>query len=349
MRKILGIETSCDETGISIIQDNQDGTYLLLSHALASQTEIHKEYGGVYPMMAKRAHIENLPLMLKRALEKAGNPKIDAIAVTYGPGLSPCLWTGINFATELSKECDANLIPIDHIEAHILMGLIEHSENTFSLPKEDPFPALAVIVSGGHTQIILMKAIGSYQVIGETVDDAAGEALDKTARILGLEYPGGPAIYREAQLYEGPVYDIELPRPMLHSDNYDLSFSGLKTAVLYDHKKRGEERDSKEYIREMAHEIQSSMFETLTKKTVRASKEHNPKTIILGGGVSANQTLRETLEDGLNELSDPPQLLVTDPEMATDNGIMAAIAGALKKESLPPGSAIEADPNLRLQ
>ena len=212
---ILGIETSCDDTGIAIVEGKGKPwpNFRILSNVVASQIEVHKKYGGVYPTLAKREHIVNLPIVLKAALKKAKlkekNLKIDAVAVTYGPGLSPCLWTGINFAKELAKKYNIPLIPVDHMEGHLLVGLFT------GLPKRDlgkTFPAVVLLVSGGHTQLLLMRGIGKYELLGETRDDAAGEAFDKTARMLGLSYPGGPAI---AKLAAMPKLGLGVPKPSL--------------------------------------------------------------------------------------------------------------------------------------
>ena len=286
---ILGIETSCDDTGIAIVegQGKTWPSFRILSNVVASQIEIHKKYGGVYPNLAKREHIINLPFVLKEALKKAKvsqkNPKINAIAVTYGPGLSPCLWTGINFAKELAKKYNVPLIPIDHMEGHLLVGL-------FTSPVQNQkktFPAIALLVSGGHTQLLLVKGIGKYELLGETRDDAAGEAFDKTARILGLPYPGGPAIAKLTAMPKlglgVPKRDlgINLPRPMIHTKDFDFSFSGLKTAVLYDYQKRTKKvRESKEYVRAMAKEIQQAIIDVLLQKTLKATQQYKAKSII---------------------------------------------------------------------
>ncbi|MCH8244352.1 tRNA (adenosine(37)-N6)-threonylcarbamoyltransferase complex transferase subunit TsaD, partial [Patescibacteria group bacterium] len=279
--KILGIETSCDDTGIAIIEGKGKSWphFRILSNVVASQIEVHKKYGGVYPTLAKREHIASLPIVLKAALKKAKlkekNLKIDAVAVTYGPGLSPCLWTGINFAKELAKKYNIPLIPVDHMEGHLLVGLFSQSIENFQTNQKHIFPAIALLVSGGHTQLMLVKAIGKYKLLGETRDDAAGEAFDKTARMLGLSYPGGPEIAKLAAMPKlglgvpKPSLGIDLPRPMLYTKDFDFSFSGLKTAVLYDYKKRTKKvRESKEYIRAMAKEIQQAIIDVLLKKTI---------------------------------------------------------------------------------
>ncbi len=330
---ILGIETSCDDTGVSVIKLHSKKSkkkalsfsdFDILADEISSQTEIHTTYGGVFPAMAKREHQKALVPLLIKALKKANllkenkkgldnkkilrvqkilernpeifntlkeffkkysTPEINEIAVTFGPGLEPCLYTGVNLSKALSSYWDIPVSGVNHIEAHILSNWLSPIEKV-------EFPAVALVVSGGNTQIIEMHEIGKYKIIGETRDDAAGECLDKTARILGLPYPGGPIIAKRAKEFKKAKYNISLPRPMLHDKNYDFSFSGLKTAVLYDFKKRTEkERADKDYINEMAHEIQNAVINVLTFKTMKAARELKAKSVIIGGGVSANKEL----------------------------------------------------------
>src|SRR3989344_3139284 len=278
--KILSIETSCDDTAITIMEAKggiQDASFKILANISNSQIKIHTEYGGVYPMVAKREHIKNLPILLKQALKKAklGKKKkpVDVVAVTYGPGLEPALWTGIVFAKELAKKWGVPLIPVNHMEGHILSPFGK-SKGKFTIPKID-FPILSLLVSGGHTELIFSKNWMQYKIIGETLDDAAGEAFDKVARMMNLPYPGGPEISKLAEevrvkekqslqndslgvLSQSPRKfstenflcpspsllprvpetthlreSIKLPRPMIYSKNFDFSFSGLKTAVFY--------------------------------------------------------------------------------------------------------------------
>jgi len=355
--KILGIESSCDDTGIAVVQGQGKSwpRFHILSNIVASQTEVHKKYGGVYPSLAKREHIINLPIVLKEALKKAKipqkNPKIDAIAITYGPGLSPCLWTGINFAQKLAQTWQVPLIPVDHMEGHLLVGL-------FSKKQDKPkFPAIVLLVSGGHTQLLLMQKIGEYQLLGETRDDAAGEAFDKTARILKLPYPGGPEIARLAAMttksslsFTKEKLSIALPRPMLHTKDFDFSFSGLKTAVLYDYQKRTRKiQKSKEYTEAMAQEIQQAIIDVLLKKTLKAAQQYNAKIVILGGGVSANNELRKQLKRKLKK--EKITLFLPQKSLATDNGVMPALVGyfSFLKRSYPKNpETIAAHPNLLL-
>jgi len=348
--KILGIETSCDDTGIALLEiDEQKNPYFcILANDIASQIKVHQKYGGVYPMLAKQEHQKNLPIVLKKVLKETRNPAIDAIAVTYGPGLSPCLWTGLNFAQDLAKKWDIPLIPVDHMEGHLLISLLREDGH---MPK-DAFPAMALLVSGGHTQLILVKSIGKYQIIGETRDDAAGECFDKTARILGLPYPGGPQIAAQAATYkiQDTKYKIQLPRPMIHTKDYDFSFSGLKTAVLYQYQAQdAKERKTKAYIQAMAAEIQQAIVDVLVYKTIKAAKEYKAKNVILGGGVSANDELRKQLESKTKDLA--MQLFVPPKHLSTDNGAMIALAGYfnfINKKATKKWDQLKADPNLRI-
>lgn len=354
------------------IKGEKNPSFELLSNIVASQVDVHQEYGGVYPALAKREHNKNLPIVLKQAIATtavAGTTPATAIAVTYGPGLSPCLWAGLTFAQDLAKEWGVPLIPVDHIEGHLLIALLKEDG---TIPK-DIFPAIALIVSGGHTQLVLMKAVGKYEIIGETRDDAAGECFDKTARILGLPYPGGPAIAREAEKINfgnrgawarrpsearaggtrfSKILSSEprLPRPMMHTKDYDFSFSGLKTAVLYNHQARPKkEQKSKTYVRAMAAEIQQAIIDVLIHKTMKAAKEYGAKSVILGGGVSANDELRRLFEVKLQTLGIP--LLAPPKNLSTDNGLMIALAGYFthKSDSYEKNpEKIEARPTLRL-
>ena len=226
--RIIGIETSCDDTGISIVEakGRKNPSFRMLANNVASQIKVHQKYGGVYPNLAKREHETNLPIVIAQTLKEAKlnplHPALDALAVTYGPGLSPCLWTGLTVAQELAKQWNVPLIPVNHMEGHLLISLFTDS------PKPglgDIFPAVALLVSGGHTQLVFVSALGKYTILGETRDDAAGECFDKTARILGLPYPGGPAVAAKAALAGKPALSIKLPRPMMTKKDYDLSFS----------------------------------------------------------------------------------------------------------------------------
>ena len=347
---ILAIETSCDDTAIAIVEA-KNNKFKVLSNIVSSQIEVHKPWGGVFPSLAKREHEKNLPLVLRKALReiRRGRTSMDFIAVTVGPGLDPCLWTGVNFAKDLAKQWGLPVIPVNHIEAHMFVSIAD-SKSKFQISNfKKCWPAIALVVSGGHTQLILVKGIGKYKILGETRDDAAGECLDKVAKILGLGYPGGPIVANEASKSreEGRGRSsslINLPRPMINTGDYDFSFSGLKTAVLYDFKKRKpQERKNPEYIRAMCREVQQAVIDVLLKKTAKAVREYGVKTIILGGGVSANTELRKQFKKRFNNVLVPPR------KFSTDNAAMIAIAGyynrnhATKKYDL-----IKAKPNLRI-
>jgi N6-L-threonylcarbamoyladenine synthase len=368
--KILAIETSCDDTGIAVLEISKKGDFTVLSNVVSSQA-IHQNYGGVFPAMAKREHQKNIIPVFKKALKEANllesgetacdakelekildheaelfkqivpffqktkKPDIDAIAIVNGPGLEPCLWVGVNFARAISMVWNIPLIPVNHIESHILVNILEN-------PKIN-FPALSLVVSGGHTQLILVKKIGNYKIVGETRDDAAGECFDKCAKILGLGYPGGPLISKMAKEFKGKK-TIALPRPMMNTNDYDFSFSGLKTAVLY--KDRDTKKKGKKYNIEMAHEVQDAIVDVLLKKTFKAAKDLNVKTIILGGGVSANQELRsrfaaECKTEKLGFIAPPPHL-------STDNALMSAVTGYFHKNKKASWKTLEADANLRV-
>ncbi|MDP4009045.1 MAG: tRNA (adenosine(37)-N6)-threonylcarbamoyltransferase complex transferase subunit TsaD [bacterium] len=361
---ILGIETSCDDTGIAIIEGaEQEGElrFRILAHNVSSQASLHAPYGGIYPSLAKREHEKNLPLVLSQALKEAKlssvSPKIDAISVTVGPGLSPCLWSGVNFANNLAAQWSLPLIPANHIEGHILVSLLREEEDFFILPRDASlFPMLSLIISGGHTQLVLAKAFGAYEIIGETRDDAAGECFDKTARILGLSYPGGPAIAQQAELWRAKhtaqiqksKFEIKLPRPMEHTKDYDFSFSGLKTAVLYDYQSRPEEeRKSSEYVQEMAYNIQEAIADVLVKKTMQAARTLGVASVVLGGGVAANTRIKAKLSSTLSQEMSETKFFASKPSLSGDNGLIPAIAG-LAHASQKTSAPLEANPNLRV-
>jgi len=316
---ILGIETSCDDTGIALVKVSKKKrpTFKILSNIVSSQIKVHKKYGGVVPNLAAREHLKNIKPTLKQALKQANKTiqDIDAIAVTVGPGLIPSLLVGVHFAKTLAYKYDKPIIPVNHIEAHILSVLAE---------KNIQYPAIALAVSGGHTQLVLIKKPKNYKILGETRDDAAGECFDKVAKLLKLDYPGGPEISKQAEKCKKS--NIELPRPMINQKNYDFSFSGLKTAVLYKTKKE------KINVPEMAKETQQAIIDVLKSKTMKAAKEYKAKTVILAGGVAANKELRKQLK-----------ALIPDFSLCTDNGAMIAIAGYFNK----PGKII-ANANLRI-
>ena len=365
---MLAIETSCDETAISIIETEDGKTIKVLGNKVLSQIDIHKEYGGVFPMLAKREHARAIVPLLLTVLEEAGmkkktsrhvlehplrdefqeimerepdmyaafinelpsvnTPEIDAILVTSGPGLEPALWVGINFAKALSMIWKKPIIPVNHMEGHMISSMLLAKDGDLEIPDVE-FPVIGLLVSGGHTELVLMKGWGVYEIIGETKDDAAGEAFDKVARILGLPYPGGPEISKLAEQGTPGVY--QLPRPMLRSKDYDFSFSGLKTSVLYLVKKLVEESGplSDEARANIACEFEEAATEVLVEKTVRAGEEYGAKTILLGGGVSANKRLRAKLATRVAEALSAT-LYIPSTDLSTDNALMIAVAGLLK-------------------
>ncbi len=343
---ILGIETSCDDTCISLlkgtIQNEKIEKIEIIENKISSQIKIHEKYGGVYPSLAKREHEKNLSLIFNKIIKKN---KIDYIAVTVGPGLDPCLWTGINFAEKIKKTFKAPIIPINHIEAHLIISFFSLKEKFLFLNKDVYLPAIGLIASGGHTILTLIKKINCYKIIGSTRDDAAGECFDKTARILGLGYPGGPAISLKSKEWKKRNLNskIKLPRPMIHSKNFDFSFSGLKTAVLYNYQATPTKtKKSEKYIEEMANEIQDSINDVLIKKTLAAVEKYKAKSIILGGGVTSNKSLQNRFKKESKEVKTffPPG------KLQMDNAVMIAVAGFYKKPLIM--KKIKASPNLKL-
>ena len=310
---ILGIETSCDETGIALYDSNKG----LLGHTLHSQIDLHAEYGGVVPELASRDHIRYIIPLINQLLNKTSIAKeaINAIAYTAGPGLSGALLVGSTVGESLSCALGIPSIPVHHLEGHLLAPMLEDTKPVF--------PFLALLVSGGHTQIIHVKQIGQYDIVGDTLDDAAGEAFDKTAQLLGLGYPGGAALSKLAESGK-PKYD--LPKPMLHSKDFDFSFSGLKTAVLTLVKKQPELTDT--IKANIAASFQESITEVLIFKTLKAMNSLNLNQIVVSGGVGANKQLREKLTKSSQENNF--QLFFPSLEFCTDNGAMIALAGYLR-------------------
>ncbi|MEK7614304.1 MAG: tRNA (adenosine(37)-N6)-threonylcarbamoyltransferase complex transferase subunit TsaD [Patescibacteria group bacterium] len=452
--RILAIETSCDETGVSIIEAKGGLTkpyFTVLANITASQIPLHNKYGGVFPMMAKREHSKNLAPILEQVLkesilwrdnlrlttndlqlktklqkiltrepeltealipllQKIKKPKVDAIAVTYGPGLEPTLWVGINFAKALSLVWNIPIIPINHMEGHIFSALLaQEKSKTQNLKRKtlrDPlqvtsyklqvprFPTLALLISGGHTELVLMRDWFKYKIIGETRDDAVGEAFDKVARMLGLPYPGGPYISALAKIsrkdtertrknaektFYSPVSSLrnsalslrqsarqlvlgssaskyKLPRPMLYSKDFDFSFSGLKTAVLYlirnltkNHSSVLQNTRMKQMI---AREFEDAVVEVLAVKTLLALQKYKAKTLILGGGVAANEKIRQTIKKGV-EINFPNCAVYLPQKTLTgDNAIMIAVAGYFrskeKNKKARSEKSIRANGNLSL-
>jgi N6-L-threonylcarbamoyladenine synthase len=377
--KILGIETSCDETGVCLIETQESNSEIILTilgNQLYSQIEKHKEFGGVFPMLAKREHAKNLvPLLeacLKEAdlwspfptLDKAGwhsddravekkiqeilsreyelfddliklletieKPEIDAIAVTNGPGLEPALWVGVVFAKALNQAWNIPIIPTNHMEGHIVVSALDKLESKNKLQfviKETKYPAIALLISGGHTQLVLIKNNLNYEIVGGTRDDAVGEAYDKVARMLGLPYPGGKIIsdlaQKEKAEFPNKKTPYPLPRPMIKSSDLNFSFSGLKTAVLYTIKKIPEITTN--IKQEIALEFENSVLDVLENKTSQAIEEYNPQTLIIGGGVSANTMIKIRLEKVCQKYG--LKFLTPEISASTDNALMIAVAG----------------------
>lgn len=361
--KILAIETSCDETGIALIESDAQGQTRpvrsggsnginVLANLVSSQIETHRPFGGVVPNLAKREHEKNLPILWQglksiprwRSLSRDTFSDLDLIAVTQGPGLAPCLWTGVNFAQKIAKDLNKPLVGINHLKGHIYINILEHKIT---------YPVLSLIVSGGHTQLVFSKKLGHYQIIGETLDDAAGEAFDKVAKLLKLPYPGGPEISKLA--IKGNPSRFEFPRPMLNSKNFDFSFSGLKTSVLY--LVNGMNANKKplklttQNKADVAASFEQAVVDVLVYKTLLATKKLNPKTLVLGGGVAANKKLRETLELKFKKEFPLVTCLLSPVAFTGDNALMIALATLAEHKLLKPlknPSDLKAEANLRL-
>ncbi len=323
-KTILAIETSCDDTGLALVSAEggfSEPKFKVIKSFVSSQIKVHRPFGGVVPNLAKREHIKNLPLLFKKlGVSRADIKKTDAVAVTVGPGLEPALWAGINFAEELSRELGKPLIGANHLEGHLYSYLLRRKVGAPTKASElsKTFPAVALLVSGGHTAILLMKNIKEWKILGETRDDAAGEAFDKVARMLELPYPGGPEI--ESLAKKGNNAAIEFPKPMLNQKNYDFSFSGLKTSVFY-YLRDTEKKKSKADI---AASFQKAVIDVLIAKTSRAAKEHKVRSLILCGGVAANKTLRKELKRAATKL----KMNFFVPAMKYNNDNAAMIAAA---------------------
>ena len=408
--KILAVETSCDDTGIAILECPKTGRPKILADLVSSQIKIHAPWGGVVPTLAKREHQRNLlplliqafkksnlllpeqalrlrgaskakyfipfdsparrsrsgnkiktildrePELLKKLLpflEKYQKPNIDYIAVTIGPGLEPALWVGVNFARALSAYWNLPIIPINHIEGHIAAAFAADgkSRGTYNLQATTYkllFPAICLVVSGGHTELFLMKKNGRYELLGETRDDAAGEAFDKAAKMLNLGYPGGPAIFRQAEKWKSQIpnpksqinpklqttnYKLQtnLPRPMLNSGDFDFSFSGLKTALLYQLQKMSK-KEIKEKTPAFCAEFPQAAVDVLVSKTVQAAKKFYAQTVLLAGGVAANVLLRKTLDEKLKKELPVVKFFSPAPRFCTDNAMMVGLAAWQKTQ-----------------
>jgi len=414
--RILSIETSCDDTAITIFKAKggiENASFEILANNSNSQIKIHRPHGGVFPALAKREHIKNLPIVLDRVLApllnkegvEGGNSKkhhlaystppqrggrknlssakpVDLIAVTSGPGLEPSLWSGIVFAKELAERWNVPLIPVNHMEGHIL-SVFGKNKGKFKIKKLE-MPILSLLVSGGHTELVLTRKWLKYEIIGQTLDDAVGEAFDKVARMLGIPYPGGPEISKLAERLRkirysregsiaqadepsiairqqanmraesGRIPDFSLPRPMLHSKDFNFSFSGLKTAVLYlirDLKKENPNILQNDKMKSaIALEFENAAIESLIHKTNKALEKYKVKTLIVGGGVSANKHLQSEIKKIVKNKK--IKLLLPKKGLSADNSIMIGIAGYLNylknKKKVPKLSKIKADGNLKL-
>lgn len=338
--KILAIETSCDETAAAVIEGSprSEGNPRIKSNALASQAKIHGLFGGVVPEVAARNHVPAIIPLIELALSQAKVKlkEIDYIAVTQGPGLITSLMVGVETARTLGLVLRKPVLPINHLEAHIYASFVE---------KKIRFPALILTVSGGHTMLVLMKAHGNFKILGETLDDAAGEAFDKSARLLGLSYPGGANLSKLAR--NGSPLAFDFPRPMIKKDNLSFSFSGLKTAVFYEvikHKKLTAKLKA-----DIAASTQQAIVESLLAKLNKAIKKFRPKTIMLGGGVAANKLLRkEFVKSAKNHKI---RYSIPKPEYCTDNAAMIGLAAyyRLRNKKIKADNRFDADPQLVLK
>lgn len=331
--RILGIESSCDETAIAIL--NGEGDNLTIERSIVlSQIQTHEKYGGVVPEVAAREHLEAMFPMLDREVPFDG-AGIDAVAVTAGPGLAPALRVGVQTAKTLAWAWNKPLVPICHLEGHVYAAWLGESQPVF--------PSLCLIVSGGHTELVLMIGHGEFKRIGETLDDAAGEAFDKVAKMISLPYPGGPHLARLAE--EGQSTAYSFPRAMLDSGDYNFSFSGLKTSVLYTLKKLSDPNRA-----DIAASFQEAVVDVLVQKTMRAAREYQPKSIILAGGVAANLELRSRLKKVAGEIDLP--VFVPPLVYSMDNAAMIAVAGyyrAMDKNNFVDPLTLHADPNLDIE
>lgn len=317
--QILGIETSCDETGVAVFEPGRG----LLADALHSQVDLHARYGGVVPEIASRDHMRRLLPLVDEVLRRAGVERPDAIAYTAGPGLVGALMVGSGLANGLALAWDRPVVPVHHMEAHLLAPMLE--------AEAPAFPFLALLVSGGHTMLVAADEVGRYRLLGTTLDDAVGEAFDKTAKLLGLGYPGGAALARLA--LEGNERAFDFPRPMLHQPGFDFSFSGLKTAVMLQVRALEHDGRLEHLCADIAASFQRAVVDTLVGKTLGAARSERCRSIVVAGGVGANEMLRAELSRGFEG-----KVFYPRPEFCTDNGAMIAVAGAFRiADAVPPG------------
>jgi N6-L-threonylcarbamoyladenine synthase len=320
--KVLGIESSCDETGVALVQADGVGMPQLLAHALHSQAEMHEAFGGVVPELASRDHIRRVLPLARQVMQQAGCTlvQVDIVAYTRGPGLAGALLVGAGVAASLAAALGKPLVGVHHLEGHLLSPFLS----------ADPprFPFVALLVSGGHTQLMRAQAVGEYELLGETIDDAAGEAFDKSAKLLGLSYPGGPALARLAQ--QGDAAAFKLPRPLLHSGDLDFSFAGLKTAVLTQVRKC-EASGGANWRADLAASAEAAITEVLVKKSLRALRDTGLSRLVVAGGVGANTRLREQLNAACANVR--AQVHYPELHLCSDNGAMIALAAAMRVQA----------------
>lgn len=344
---ILGIETSCDETAASVIKTDETlRRFSVLSNIISSQIEIHQKYGGVVPEVAAREHVLNILPVIHEALAKAKikPQQLKAIGVTKGPGLITSLMTGIETVRALAFAWDKPVIEVNHISGHIHANFIDPASPI-------KFPAMILTVSGGHTNLVLMDKNHKIKIIGETRDDAAGEAYDKGAKMMGLGYPGGPAIAKYAAEYKNTKNDhsasqLNFPRPMLNSADFDFSFSGLKTSLLYQLQK---DKTWQKRIPEYCYEFQQAIIDILVSKTIKAAKKYEARTVMLSGGVSANNELRSQLGAAVKTRLDKTNFLVPAQEYTTDNAAMIATAAAFSLKRTADFKKLRVNASLQLK
>lgn len=342
--RILAIETSCDDTAVSIVDVLAGERFRVLAHTSYSQVKTHRKYGGVVPEVAAREHAVMIVPTLRLAFEQARIPlgKVDVIAVTRGPGLMTSLRVGVETARTLSALWKKPLVGVNHIEGHLYSCWPVHGIRGVGKGERPKLPAIALIVSGGHTELILMKGQGQYKLLGRTRDDASGEAFDKVAKLLNLPYPGGPRLAKLAERGNSSAYDF--PRPMIATHNLDFSFAGLKTAVRY----AMPNRLTPKVKANLAASFQQSVIDVLTAKTLKAVKRYQPKSVLLGGGVAANKLLRQTLNAKLKNNS--TKLFIAPLPLCTDNATMIAMAASFhaKRRRFDHWQTLRADPNWEL-
>jgi N6-L-threonylcarbamoyladenine synthase len=344
MKKILAIESSCDETAASLIETEEHSESFeikILSNIIASQIDIHKKWGGVFPELASRAHLETMiPVLTESLSDNLENiQEVDSLTVTKGPGLIGSLLMGTEAVNLLASLYQKPIIEVNHLEGHIYAAFARGQE--FTITKQDIFPILALVVSGGHTSLIFMKDHLQYEVVAQTIDDAAGEAFDKVSKIMNLGYPGGPIIEKLAQSGNENAYQL----PIGLKNELNFSFSGLKTAVLYLTKDPKTQEALEFNPGDLAASFQKTVVDTLILKTKKAIEEFAPKTLILSGGVSANSYLRKRFSRELSKFIPEESILIPPKNLSTDNAVGIAIAGAIKEKF---SSYVEADPNLKL-